>query len=109
METVKAVNVRVCFGCKQYTHIFPDNPQNLKFIDLFNIWHLNHTLQTINLGEIDTSFTLINENKRQKAIEEILPKKNLIINSFNLPGKEIFDLSSEEKTVLKSILLSEVN
>ena len=108
METIKTANVRVCFGCKQYTHIFPDNPQNLGFINLFNIWHLNHTLQTINLGEIDTSYTLINENKRQKAIEEILPKKNLIINSFKLPGKEISDLSIREKTILKLILIKEV-
>ena len=63
---ISVVKVRVCFGCKQYTHIFPENPQNFKFVDLFNNWHSGHTLQTISISEIDQTYILINENKRQK-------------------------------------------
>jgi len=108
MEIVRTVNVRVCFGCKQYTHIFPDNPINLRFVNVFNMWHLNHALQTINIGEIDTSYSLINENKRQKVIEEILLEKPCIINSFKLPGKEFSGLSIREKSIVKMILVKEV-
>lgn len=68
---LKTVKVRVCFRCKQYTHIFPDNSQNFEFVDLFNNWHSGHTLQTINIRELDKTYILINENKRKKIAEEL--------------------------------------
>lgn len=71
-DIINCIKVRVCFKCKQYTHIYPDNPNNERFIRFFDIWHSGHPIQTVNINEIDNSYECINEKKRQKIIEEIL-------------------------------------
>lgn len=71
--------VRVCFLCKQYTIIYPDNPTNLKFIKDFDAWHDKHPLQTVNVNEVDNSYTLISEKGRKKALAEILENKKVMI------------------------------
>ena len=67
------VIVRVCLGCKHYTIIYPENASNGRFIRLFDFWHSGHLMQTINIKELDPSYTCITEKKRER-IHEVLNK-----------------------------------
>ena len=78
------VRVRVCFACKQYTMIFPNNASNRRFVSNFNIWHNKHTTQTININELDNSYTCITDRKREKIHEGLIKERiESIIGSYN--------------------------
>lgn len=72
-DIANPVMVRVCFKCKHYTHIYPESVSNVSFIKLFDFWHYKHTLQVVNINELDPSYICINEYKREK-IHEVLTK-----------------------------------
>ncbi|MFW9968567.1 MAG: hypothetical protein ACFFDF_00100 [Candidatus Odinarchaeota archaeon] len=72
------MNVRVCFNCKQFTYILPEDSSNFQFLKLFDSWHTNHAVETIDLNELDDSYLCIDQNKRDKIIKEI---KNILITS----------------------------
>jgi len=44
--------IRCCFKCKEYIHIFPDNPMTLQAEKAFDAYHSGHTVQTIKFSEI---------------------------------------------------------
>ncbi len=65
----KSVIVRMCLECKHYTIIFPESASNGCFLKLFDLWHLGHIIQTININELDSTYTCITERKREKIYE----------------------------------------
>ena len=66
------VLVRVCFKCKQYLHIFPENASNQESFFCFNALHSKHPIQTIDIKELDSSYICISDKKREKIYIELL-------------------------------------
>ncbi len=56
--------VKVCFKCKKYVLIYPDNPENLELIRYFDLCHSEHPIQIINLIEIDNSYACIPKKEK---------------------------------------------
>lgn len=69
MELKTPIRYRVCFTCKIFKPIFPDNPVNMKELKIFDIMHSGHMVQIVNFGEIPEKFTRI---KSGRAREETL-------------------------------------
>jgi len=53
LEIEKAERCRLCFNCKEYVLIFPDNPDSMMVINVFDSRHIYHMVQTVNLKEVD--------------------------------------------------------
>lgn len=53
-----AIRVRVCFSCKEYIPIHPDNPLSDVNVKAFNNNHNGHPVQTVNRSELDKSYII---------------------------------------------------
>lgn len=65
------MKVKVCFLCKQYTPIHPDNPLSQDFVKDFEKWHHEHPIQTINIEEVPKGFQCITLKNRREAMERL--------------------------------------
>ena len=65
------MKVKICFLCKQYTPIHPENPISCEFVKQFEGWHHEHPIQTINIEEVPEGFQCITHKKREEISREI--------------------------------------
>lgn len=50
------IKVRVCFLCKEYQPIHPENHISYGMVKQFEFLHYKHPLQTLNLNEVPKDF-----------------------------------------------------
>ena len=60
------IQVKVCFLCKQYTPIHPENPISCEFVKQFEGWHHGHPVETILKEEVPDDFQCITPKKREE-------------------------------------------
>jgi len=48
--------IKVCFNCKTYIRIFPDNPESKKIEMSFDVKHHSHMVQIANIDELDEKY-----------------------------------------------------
>lgn len=48
--------IKVCFNCKTYIRIFPDNPESKKIELRFDFKHHSHMVQIANKDELDNNY-----------------------------------------------------
>lgn len=67
------MRVRVCFDCKVYIPIHPDNSEAIKDEKWFNTLHSHHMTQIISISELDgrPDFTCVSRIAREKAMKEV--------------------------------------
>ena len=49
--------VKVCFRCKAFIRINETDPRNLASLNLFDHQHSGHPVQTVNISELDSSYS----------------------------------------------------
>jgi len=71
------LRVRICFDCKVYIPLHPENSEAIKDENWFNTLHSHHRTQTMSISELDgrPDFTCVSRIAREKAMEEV--KKGL--------------------------------
>ncbi len=59
MEEGRAMKAKVCFKCKQYQPIHPENHIGYELVKHFEFLHFKHPTQTLDLKEIPKDFKLV--------------------------------------------------
>ncbi len=62
---------KVCFRCKKYIIIFPDNPISQKRENKFDNKHTGHTIQIICRDELDSKY----KYERERFNKNVKPSK----------------------------------
>jgi len=64
---------KVCFRCKKYIIIFPDNPISQKRENKFDNKHTGHTIQIICRDELDSKYNT-KENVSIRMLKQVKSK-----------------------------------
>lgn len=61
------MRIRVCHMCKEYVLIFPENPFSERVVKAFEFLHNGHTIVTMDIKEIDSSYTNLTKKLKKSS------------------------------------------